>query len=1069
MDEIFVAATIDGGSASDMDFGLLKYDSSGMLLMARTWNGSANGVDIPADLKIDDNGNIYLVGGSEQTNSLSDYAIIKYDSTGLFQWHTGYDFADFHDAATSLTIDNTLVVTGASANSPSDWDYATLQIDMVTGNQINVVRTSVPGVGFDNALDVTSKNNNFYITGYVQVGGIKSIQTIKIDGNFGLVWNQVFDEGMNDEGNSVAVDDNGNIYVTGYSENGNGIGKDFITIKYDSMGNELWHQRYGSGGNPTEARGKQVVTLSDGGIIVAGTIEENGNKDFATIKYNENGDIEFEEIFDNNGDETVESIIDDGEDIYVTGISNNGISSIITTVKYSYEFFPTVIVLDSLGVEYVKDELLIRFDEKSVYHSIINNTEIEYGLLKDFIKPSVLSLMEQETGVAWDNFKTSKIFLRMTVRDSISISRNGDSIRMDDFWATLSVYIPDQYNAQELEDDLDNIHYDIHYAEKDYIGYLYGAPNDPNYSTGQSGLGNGVNGIDVESAWNRQTGKTHTKVGVFDTGINWDHEDFGNGTQAGTKVIGGWDFRRPGGGSVFRTTSHDNVGHGSAVAGIIGALRNNSKGGAGVAGGNVQSGNTGAQLFSFKVVTAGGPLKIKFIAPAIVEASAYSSFTFGGKTYTYGYGLDIQNHSWGKNISTFPTGPFSKKNGLKNLEKAVKSCFYNGCAFVAASGNVNQCNNDPTCEEYPASFADKYVVRVGGSDATGNLWYNSVYGNNQGNRVDVVAPATGGQYVTTDHNNDNTYAYSGNGTSFSAPHVAGVMALMHSEHNVSNSLQNYPNNLAPEDYEVFLQSFARDIGTPGYDLPTGSGIVDADESLWRISMPKYQVYHVKNPTSYSYSKIQSNATVILTNEAWNIPAGSYRGDKYQITQTFNMTFNTNFTILNYWKLISMARGISSAVSNDGQSHYDITSVSFSGNTISMTTRTYAWYLWKTTPLWLKNVNKWYPAHPSKMKTPFSVYLTDNNFSSIEEEEDKITSFQIFPNPASSELNLKFDNEIKEDATIELVDGLGKILYKKIMNSSSNHTIDISNLSQGVYFCKFVMGDKILTKKFIKTE
>jgi hypothetical protein len=680
-DEIFVAVTLDGGSATGMDFGLLKYSPTGVLLMSKTWNGTANGIDIPADIKLDNGGNIYLVGGSQASNSLSDYAIVKYNSTGILQWNINYDFADLHDAATSLTVENTLVVTGSSANSSTDWDYATLQINMATGTIINTERTSVTGLGFDNALDVTSKNNNFYITGYSEVGGIKSIQTIKIDASFTLVWSQTFDAGMNDVGNSIVIDDNDNIYVTGYSENGNGIGKDVITIKYDPLGNELWHQRYGSGGEPIEAIGKQVIVLSDGGIVVAGTKNENGNNNFTIIKYNENGEMVFEEIYDNNNaDDVVESIIDDGEDIYVTGISTVGTNKVITTVKYTYAFFPTVIELDSAGDDFVKNELLIRFDESAIIHSIINNTDIEHGKLKDFIKPNVLLRMEQETGVSWENFKTSKFFLGMTVRDSISLTRLGDSIRIDDFWATLSVYIPDGHNAQALEDGIDNIHYDIHYAEKDYLGHLVSAPNDNLYASGQSGLKNGINGINVENAWDDQSGRTHTKIGVFDTGINWDHEDFGNGTQSGTKVISGWDYIRKS--SPHSSTDHDAVGHGTAVAGIIAALRNNLKGGAGIAGGDVQGSNTGAQLFSLKMVdkvNLGGvptvsPVKIKFVASAIVEGAVYSSFKVSGTTYTYGYGLDIQNHSWAKGVSTFSSGPFTK-NGLKNLEQAVKTCF----------------------------------------------------------------------------------------------------------------------------------------------------------------------------------------------------------------------------------------------------------------------------------------------------------------------------------------------------------------------------------------------------------
>ena len=316
---IFIAAALEN---TTMDFGVLKYDAGGTLIWSNSWNGSANARDIPADIGIDNNENIYLVGGSEAANGFSDYAVVKFNSSGTFVWETTYDYANLHDAASGLVIDNSnIIVIGASASALTEWDYATHQIDLATGNINLTERTIIAGVGLDNAQAVTADlNNNIYITGYVEINGNTNIQTVKIDGNFGLVWVENFDGGLEDVGESIGVDNFGNVYITGYTENATG-GTEYITIKYDSQGTELWNKKYGNVDNSV-AKAKSVVVIGNGDIIVTGTVQKNGTKNFSTIKYDTNGNIKFAKEYDaaNDNDEA-ESVVIYNNSIYVTGTS----------------------------------------------------------------------------------------------------------------------------------------------------------------------------------------------------------------------------------------------------------------------------------------------------------------------------------------------------------------------------------------------------------------------------------------------------------------------------------------------------------------------------------------------------------------------------------------------------------------------------------------------------------------------------------------------------------------------------------------------------------------------------
>jgi serine protease len=139
-------------------------------------------------------------------------------------------------------------------------------------------------------------------------------------------------------------------------------------------------------------------------------------------------------------------------------------------------------------------------------------------------------------------------------------------------------------------------------------------------------------------------------------------------------------------------------------------------------------------------------------------------------------------------------------------------------------------------------------MKVGANDASGNRASFSNYGAN----LDVIAPGINDMYICLRNSSNSGYSdvfdfldINGNpslinGTSFAAPNASGVAGLLLSEHNINNG---YPNNLAPEDVEYFLQSFAKDVQANGYDLFTGSGRVDANASIEKLMLPQYFVKH----------------------------------------------------------------------------------------------------------------------------------------------------------------------------------------------------------------------------------
>jgi hypothetical protein len=142
-----------------------------------------------------------------------------------------------------------------------------------------------------------------------------------------------------DEANAIAVDDSGNVYVTGESY---GIGQfyDYLTIKYDRTGNELWTKRYNGPGNRLD-RASAIALDRSGNVYVTGESEGDGtSRDYVTIKYDEAGrEIWLRRYGGGDWNDIATSMTtDDSANVYVTGYSYESITvgPDYATLKYDH-------------------------------------------------------------------------------------------------------------------------------------------------------------------------------------------------------------------------------------------------------------------------------------------------------------------------------------------------------------------------------------------------------------------------------------------------------------------------------------------------------------------------------------------------------------------------------------------------------------------------------------------------------------------------------------------------------------------------------------------------------------
>jgi len=288
--------------------------------------------DIPT-IVVDGAGNVY-VAGSTAVSGTPDYVTIKYDTNGNEVWVARYDGpASDYDYATAIAVDSSgnVYVTGDSWNGGTGYDSATIKYD-TNGNEVWVRRYngSLNLGSMANAIAVDGAGN-VYVTGHSNYSlGSYEYATIKYDTNGNQLWVALYrgPGNIEDSANAITVDGSGNVYVTGVSI-GNGTYYDYATVKYDPDGNQLWVARYDGPASYSDVA-RAIALDASGNVYVTGRsddIRSYSDRDYATIKYDTNGNQLWLQRYNGPGDEVDEAnaiAVDGAGNVYVTGHSDFG-------------------------------------------------------------------------------------------------------------------------------------------------------------------------------------------------------------------------------------------------------------------------------------------------------------------------------------------------------------------------------------------------------------------------------------------------------------------------------------------------------------------------------------------------------------------------------------------------------------------------------------------------------------------------------------------------------------------------------------------------------------------------
>jgi len=287
-------------------------------------------------------------------------------------------------------------------------------------------------------------------------------------------------------------------------------------------------------------------------------------------------------------------------------------------------------------------------------------------------------------------------------------------------------------------------------------------PNDPNLPSQWA-----INALSLPNAWDITTGSTSTFVAVIDSGVSRNHEDLLN-----NQVRKGWDMLS----NDF--VYDDTVGHGTEVTGVIAATPNNYVGVSGTC--------WNVAIVPIAVVYYDGTIYTSDVVDAI-----YLAADLGCKVISLSLGSSSYSSS---------------------EDAAVQYATSKGCIVVASAGN-----NSNSTIKYPASFSN--VISVGSI----NKYLSHSYFSNYNSYVDVSAP--GEDILTTYDDYYGTSYASVDGTSFSAPYVAGIAAL---------AATIEPGITATQFKEAIMAS-STDLGAYGYDDYYGYGLINAEKLLKYVS------------------------------------------------------------------------------------------------------------------------------------------------------------------------------------------------------------------------------------------
>ncbi len=302
-------------NAGSSDIIVAKYDSDGNQLWERQLGTFRH--DNSRGITTDANGNITVAGDTQaafpgHTNAGStDIILIKYDPDGNQLWTTQFGTSK-HDSARGITTDangNTTLVGETEGALPGHTNAGNTDIILAKydphGNQLWATQFGTSGIDRARGITIDANGNTTLVghtegalRGHTYTGYYSDFFLAKYDPDGNQLWTAQFGTSSRDEAAGITIDAQGNTIITGYTwgelpDFTNAGQYDFILVKYDPNGNQLWATQFGSSGRDyawaitTDANGNTTVVGDTNGALPGHT--NVGGRDIILAKYDRNG------------------------------------------------------------------------------------------------------------------------------------------------------------------------------------------------------------------------------------------------------------------------------------------------------------------------------------------------------------------------------------------------------------------------------------------------------------------------------------------------------------------------------------------------------------------------------------------------------------------------------------------------------------------------------------------------------------------------------------------------------------------------------------------------------------
>lgn len=269
---------------------LAKYDRNGTKLWVQQM-GDLNLQDGANSVAVDKAGNVYIVGYTYATlpptgkGGMSDAFVAQYNSSGKLMWTRQFGSAGI-DSAKGVAVDGagnvyiTGEINGTFGGSSAKPDVFLAKYNS-TGTQIWIKQFGTPVNDYSQSVAV-DQAGNIYITGYTDGAlpgytnkGFMDIFVAKYNTSGTQVWLRQFGTTKTDVANGVAVDQAGSIYLTGYTDSAfsgytNAGYSDAFVAKYNSNGAQVWIRQFGKN---TKDIANGVAVDKSGSIYITGTTQ----------------------------------------------------------------------------------------------------------------------------------------------------------------------------------------------------------------------------------------------------------------------------------------------------------------------------------------------------------------------------------------------------------------------------------------------------------------------------------------------------------------------------------------------------------------------------------------------------------------------------------------------------------------------------------------------------------------------------------------------------------------------------------------------------------------------------